>query len=87
MDYTVYGTGEMTELGATKVEIQRYNGTDWVYYMTLAGSNTKNDVSHSATVTFYGTVGVKYRAMVYAYAKDNTGSDSRAYDGFGVYCK
>ncbi len=87
VDYTVYGTGEMTKLGATQVKIERYDGEDWVYYTTLPGSSTKNDVSHSATVSFYGTVGVKYRPVIYAYAEDATGSDSRAYTGTGVACK
>lgn len=89
VDYTVYGTREMTELGATKVEIQRYDDyeEDWVFYKNLSGSSTKNDVSHSDTVYFYGSVGTEYRAVVYAYAKNSKGSDSRAYDGSGVTCR
>lgn len=88
VDYTVYGTDDMTELGATKVEIQYYDDyeEDWVFYKNLAGSSTKNDVSHSATVSFYGSVGTEYRAVIHAYAKNKKGSDSRAYDGSGVYC-
>lgn len=88
VDYTVYGTDEMTQLGATKVEIQRYDDyeEDWVFYKNLAGSSTPNDVSHSATVYFYGSVGTEYRAVIHAYAKNSQGSDSRAYDGPGVYC-
>lgn len=88
VDYTVYGTDEMTRLGATKIEIQRYDDyeEDWVFYKNLAGSSTSNDVSHSASVFFYGSVGTVYRAVVYAYARNSTGSDSRAYDGSGVYC-
>ncbi len=87
VDYTVSGTGIMTEVGTTAVQIEQYKDGDWVNYVVLPGSYTTNDVSHSATVYFYGTIGVKYRAIIYAYAKDNTGSDSRAYDGSGVYCK
>ncbi len=87
VDYTVYGTRQMTELGATKVQIQRYQNGDWVNHVALAGSSTKNDVSHTASVSFYGAAGQKYRAVIYAYAKNSNGSDSRAYDGSGVYCK
>lgn len=88
VEYTVYGTDDMTELGATKVQIQRYDttGDKWVHYTYLAGSSTKNDSSHSASVYFYGTAGVEYRAIIYAYAKNSTGGDSRAYDGSGVFC-
>ncbi len=87
VDYVVYGTGTMVELGATKIQIQEYQNGKWTDYQALPGSSTKNDMSHAATVYFYGTAGVKYRAVVYAYAKNNSGSDSRAYDGSGVYCK
>ncbi len=87
VDYTVYGTDDMVELGATKIQIQKYQFNEWVDYVTLEGSSTKNDMTHSDTVFFHGMAGVKYRAVVYAYAKDKTGSDSRAYDGTGVYCK
>lgn len=89
IDYVVYGTDEMTELGATKIQIQRYDYyyEDWVNDRVLSGGSTKNDVSHAATVSFYGSVGTEYRALVYAYAKNSKGSDSRVYDGSGVYCK
>lgn len=88
VDYTVYGTDEMTRLGATKVEIQYYDDyeEDWVFFKNLAGSSTPNDVSHSATVSFYGSVGTEYRAVIHAYARNSQGSDSRAYDGPGIYC-
>lgn len=89
VEYTVYGTRDMTELGATKVQIQRYDTIkeDWVNYTALAGSSTKNDSTHTASVSFYGTAGVEYRAVIHAFAKKGTGSDSREYDGFGVVCK
>lgn len=89
VEYTVYGTDDMTEIGATKVRIQRYDTVieDWVNYTSLAGSSTKNDMSHSASVSFYGTAGVEYRAVIHAFAKKGTGSDSREYDGFGAVCK
>lgn len=89
IDYVVYGTDEMTMLGATKLEIERYDDyeEDWVYDRTLAGGSTPNDVSHAATTSFYGTRGEQYRVVVYAYAKNKNGSDSRAYTGSGVYCK
>lgn len=89
IDYVVYGTDEMTELGATKLEIERYDDyeEDWVYDRTLAGGSTPNDVSHADTTFFYGTRGEKYRVVVYAYAKNKNGSDSRSYKGSGVYCQ
>lgn len=87
--YVVYGTDEMTDIGATKVEVERYDDyeEDWVYDRTLAGSSTQNDVSHLAAVSFYGTRGEQYRAVIFAYAKKGTGGDSREYTGSGVYCK
>lgn len=89
VDYVVYGTDEMTVLGANKVEIERwdYYSEDWVYDRTLTGSSTYNDVSHAATVSFYGTRGEQYRALIYAYAKNANGMDTTVYDGSGVYCQ
>lgn len=89
INYVVYGTDEMTELGATKIEIERYDDyeEDWVYDRTLAGGSTTNDVSHAATAYFYGTRGERYRAVIFAYAKMGSGGDSREYPGTGVYCK
>lgn len=88
VDYVVTGTGMMTEIGATKVQIQRYDIylEDWVDYTPLAGGKTYNDVDHAATVSFYGTRGEEYRAAIYAYAKNKNGSDSRVYYGPGIYC-
>jgi len=87
--YVVYGTDEMTDIGATKIEIERYDDyeEDWVYDRTLAGGSTQNDVSHGASTHFYGTRGEQYRAVIFAYAKKGTGGDSREYTGSGVYCK
>ncbi len=88
VDYVVYGTGEMTVIGANKVEIERWDdySEDWVYDRTLTGSSTYNDVDHAATVSFYGTRGEQYRALIYAYAKNANGMDTTVYDGSGVYC-
>lgn len=89
IDYVVYGTDEMLVIGATKVEIERYDDywEDWVYDRTLAGGYTPNDVSHADTTYFYGTKGEQYRAVIYAYARNSKGSDSKSYTGSGVYCK
>lgn len=89
VSYTVYGTDEMTELGATKIVIQKYDDyeDDWVYDRTLSGGSTKKDVSHTASTSFYGNVGTQYRAVIYAYAKNSKGSDSKTYNGSGVYCR
>lgn len=89
VDYVVYGTDEMTVLGANKVQIERWDdySEDWVYDRTLTGSSTYNDVSHAATVSFYGTRGEQYRPLIYAYAKNANGMDTRVYDGPGVYCQ
>jgi PhoPQ-activated pathogenicity-related protein len=89
VEYTIYGTREMTEIGATKVQIQKYDTTKgaWVNYTSLAGSSTSDDVSHSASVSFYGTAGVEYRAVIYAYAERGAGSGSSTYDSSGVVCK
>lgn len=88
VDYVVNGTDEMTVVGANKVEIERYDyySEGWVYDRTLTGSSTHNSVSHGATVWFYGTPGEQYRALIYAYAKNANGMDTRVYDGSGVYC-
>lgn len=88
VEYVINATDDMTELGATKVQIQRYDdySEKWVDYTPLAGSYSTNDFTHAGIATFSGTRGVEYRAVVYAYAKDKNGGDSRAYNGPGVYC-
>lgn len=89
IDYVVNGTDEMLVVGATKVEIERYDEyeEDWVYDRTLAGGYTPNDVSHADTTFFYGTRGEQYRAVIYGYARNSHGSDSNTYTGSGVYCR
>lgn len=89
VDYVVYGTDEMTVIGANKVQIERYDELNdkWVYDRTLTGSSTYNDIDHAATVSFYGTRGEQYRPLIYAYAKNANGMDTTVYDGPGVYCQ
>ncbi len=88
VDYVINATDDMTEVGATKVQIQWYDDylEDWVDYIALEGSCTPNDFTHGDTVSFNGSRGVEYRAAVYAYAKNKLGGDSRVYYGPGVYC-
>lgn len=83
----VQGTGDMEKIGATRIEIleSKNNGASWTQYRVFLSSIfpemlTSGDYLYYDTpVSFTGTPGYKYCAIVTVYARDSTGSDSREY--------
>lgn len=90
IDFTfkVIGTGTMTEIGATKIEVKNsygltvrtYRYTDIGYSYMMSGGK----LSHSGTVTFTGTSGNKYYAVAYFKAGNSSGSDTDTATSFLV---
>ena len=80
--FDVTATSLSDKVGATQVVIQRKSGSSWVTAQTY-NSNTRASllgsdcVSHGDTITYSGTSGQQYRAVVTCYAEKNGGSDSR----------
>jgi hypothetical protein len=83
-EFAVYATGTADEVGATQIVIQRKNGSNWITaqaftryaYSNLIGNNC---LVHSSSVSYSGTIGQQYRAVVTMYAKIGSGSTSRSY--------
>lgn len=83
VEFTVVGTGTMTKIGASVIEIYKSNGTlvaTFSYttngYEYMMGSNT---YIHTGSVPYAGTLGQSYYAIVTCFAKNSSGSDSKTY--------
>lgn len=76
--FSITGTGRMTEIGSTRIEI-RENGTLVGTYLhaNTPGMMGVNRVIHGGTVTYRGVAGRSYRAIVTLRAANNNGSDNR----------
>lgn len=77
--FEITGKGEMEKLGASAIKIQRSSDLqNWTsvktfqmaYYPELICSNTGY---HSGSVTYVGTSGYYYRALITFYAKNSEG--------------
>lgn len=81
--FRVVGTGTMTKLGASTIDIYKSNGTFVKTISYTASGNGYmmgyNTAYHSGSVPYSGTAGQKYYAVVTFYARDNSGSDDRSY--------
>lgn len=83
VQFDAVGTGTMDRVGAGQVVIQQSsNNSTWTsvktYHYTKYPSMTDtNCASHASSVTYYGTVGRYYRAVITIYAEKDGMSDSR----------
>lgn len=95
VSFSVLGTGEMEQIGAYYIRIEEEISTDnWAKSFTVYGSTNPskfysyNTCDHGADYTFTGVPGVKYRAVLKAYAKDKNGSEySDEIVGGGKVCQ
>lgn len=78
--FEVTGMGRVDELGVSKIKVQRSStGTgDWVTMKTYYPEDypemiSENDFAHSTYVTYTGTAGYYYRAIVTFYSKKGNG--------------
>ena len=84
--FSVVAVTQMDELGVKKITVQRSSdGENWTSMKTFEKEDypnmiCTNTVSHSGCVTYWGTPGYYYRALVCYYAKD--GSNIGQYDTY-----
>jgi len=81
VEYLVYGTNTMDCLGAQKIVVEEWDGSDWEITATYSVEDNPEfyayDASeHGGDVYFYGLPGVPYRATLTAYAELEGGSDT-----------
>lgn len=81
VSFIVYGTGTMDKLGAQKIEVEEWDGVEWVNLIEYSAEDnahfyTTNASEYTASVTFYGMPGLQYRATLTAYAEKDGGSDT-----------
>ena len=78
VSFSITGTGTMTEIGATRIEL-RENGTLVATYLpaSTSGMMGSKKALHSGTVTYKGVAGRTYRATVSLRASNSNGADSR----------
>lgn len=79
--FTVRGTNIMTSIGASCVKIYTSGGTlvktFWsAYYPSMLGSNT---ISYTNTLSYDGTDGTTYYAVITGYASYGGGSGTETY--------
>lgn len=81
----VIATGEMEEIGASSVVVQKSSdGTNWSTAKTFSKGSTSGMIdtdtgSHAFTLTCSKTPGNYYRAYVTFYAKNSSGTGYRYY--------
>jgi hypothetical protein len=80
--FDVNATRVMDLVGASNIVIQTNNGGVWTGVATYFGSSANgmlapNTYSHTGYITYQGSSGKQYRALVTVYASNSSGSDSR----------
>lgn len=95
VSFTVYGMSKMNQIGAYYIRIEEEIATDkWITTFTAYGDKdpdkfySYNAYEHGGDYTFTGVPGVKYRAVMKAYASNNSGSAySEEFPCTGKVCK
>lgn len=97
VSFCVMGTGEMDQIGAYSIRIEEEVGlgTDnWITTFTAYGDDdtdnfySYNTNNHLGEFSFYGSPGINYRAVLVAYAKNESGEEySREITCTGKVCK
>lgn len=81
--FRVVGTGTMTKLGASTIDIYKSNGAfvKTISYTTSGNEYMmkSNTAFHTGSVPYSGVAGQKYYAVVTFFAKNSSGSDTRSY--------
>lgn len=78
--FDVLATHSMQELGASTIKVQRSSdGVNWTTMKTFTKEDysqmiCSNTVQHDSYVTYTGTKGYYYRAVITLYAKDSSGT-------------
>lgn len=82
--FTVTAPRVMNQLGATKIEILRKSGSNWISVGTYKNTDSGMDylyesdcARHTADVYFQGTAGKEYCAYITLKAENDNGSESK----------
>lgn len=81
--FSVNAFSIMDDIGASKIAIQRYSGSNWITECTLTPEDepemqTTDDIWHYATIPYSPKYsGYSYRAVVNIYATDSTGTSTK----------
>lgn len=83
IDFSIDGTGTMNSIGATTIQVYKGDGTPVkTFSYTDDGCEdmmATKTYTHSSYVTFQGTPGINYYAVVTMYAGNSTGHDTSSY--------
>ena len=84
VSFTVYGTDTMDVIGAKKIVVEEWDGSEWTNPLTFTPEKNpsllySNSSVYTSSVTFYGTPGFQYRATLTAYAELDGGSDTQTF--------
>ena len=80
--FSVDAVSTMDDIGASKINIQRYNGSRWITESTLTPEDApemqdSNATRHSASIPYKPEYsGYAYRAVVSVYATDSSGTST-----------
>lgn len=80
--FSVTASSKMTTLGATRLLVQRYDGSSWTTEYTYIAYNTpelqSSDTGYHSAILVYTPrfSGYYYRAVITIYAQDSTGSST-----------
>lgn len=88
MTYTVFGTHEMACIGAQKIVVEEELAPDeWGTYKTYSSLYNYNDISRAGSIEVSVIAGTKYRAVLTAYGRDSSGSDTGTVTSYEIVAK
>lgn len=84
--YSVYGTHDkMACIGAQTITIEKKTGSStWTTYKTFSSLYSYNTISRVDSFTFNAVPGTTYRAVMTAYGRDSSGSDTGEITSYSV---
>ncbi len=82
VEFTTMGTGVMDQIGAYSIRVEEeFTAGEWVTSFTAYGDSdpdtfySYDTYDHTGEFTFYGTPGVRYRAVMVSYARNSSGEE------------
>lgn len=81
VSFRIVGTGKMTSIGATQIQIKDSTGTvqKTFNYTTTSGMMSYNSIGHIGSVVYYGSASTRYYAVITFRSSNSTGSDTSTY--------
>lgn len=78
VSFNIKATDTMSKLGASMIEIKNSNGVTvkTFHAATTSGMTTSDTVTFNGSVTYSGTAGEQYYAVVYFIASNSSGYDT-----------